>query len=78
VHRRLTLLATLLLLPGGLVAVALVALLLLAMRSERGRRCVVVARRRLPLGLQRYLERGAQRLRALAGAATAGPQLPAR
>ncbi len=57
VGRKLTLLATMMVLPGGLVALVTLACLLLLARSERGRRALAAVLNRVPARLRAPLGR---------------------
>jgi hypothetical protein len=48
VTRKLTLLATMLVMPGGLMLLLVVALALVAWRTERGRRALMLLKPRIP------------------------------
>jgi hypothetical protein len=57
VLRKLTLLTTILVLPGGLMALCAIAVALMLMRSDGGRRMLVGLKRRLPERLKAPLRR---------------------
>jgi hypothetical protein len=57
VSRKLTILATVVVMPGGLVLLASVLLLVVLARTPRGQRALVAVNRRLPLRLQHPLRR---------------------
>lgn len=50
-------LATMLVMPGGLVLLTSIALLILLARTARGRRLLAVAQRRVPPRLRAYVKR---------------------
>jgi hypothetical protein len=57
VGRKLTMLAMVVLVPGGLMALCAIALFLVLARTERGRRVLHLVRRRMPARLERPLRR---------------------
>ena len=57
VGRKVTMLATVVVLPGGLVLLAAVALAILLMRTERGQRLLVPVKRRIPPRVRTQVKR---------------------
>ncbi len=57
VGRKVTMLATLIMLPGGLMLLVAVALAVVLMRTERGKRLLVPLKRRIPPRLRVHAKR---------------------
>lgn len=57
VGRKLTMLATVMVLPGGLVLLAAVVLAIVLMRTPRGQRLLVPVKRRIPPRLRAHAKR---------------------
>ena len=57
VGRKLTMLATVVVMPGGVVLLIAIALGILLMRTERGQRLIVPLKRRVPPRLRVHVKR---------------------
>jgi hypothetical protein len=64
VGRKLTLLTTVLVMPGGLVLLGALMLTILLARTSRGQRVLVAFKRRVPPRLRAQLKRGLQLMQA--------------